>query len=345
MDPIYELQVFGVFWNLSTPLILLSFWSAFFCCFFLFPSLFPYLYNFFISSPPFPSLQDLNFSFHPPHYTTIPPPLKPHGRRGPRAAPRAGTPAPSRGAPWRAAARPRRPRRRSTPWLLQKLRSERTSFMFFIGFFTIFENLCFFGRFGQLQTRGHASPHALSIGAGPSARGVQGFGLLDETLSKHRSMISMDLNDSNDFNDLNDSWILAAGVFLEISFFRSLSLPRFLSFPAWYFLWVFLLNIFVWSLLKPWNTPDYEKSSLVLMSASASASASICALLNVLNLPLNCCMFMCVRVLSKLGPPNNVGRWKHEQNADGPRPMPSFHLKFYFGELKKPSALQNSKTV
>lgn len=247
MDPIYELQVFGVFWNLSTPLILLSFWSAFFCCFFLFPSLFPYLYNFFISSPPFPSLQDLNFSFHPPHYTTIPPPLKPHGRRGPRAAPRAGTPAPSRGAPWRAAARPRRPRRRSTPWLLQKLRSERTSFMFFIGFFTIFENLCFFGRFGQLQTRGHASPHALSIGAGPSARGVQGFGLLDETLSKHRSMISMDLNDSNDFNDLNDSWIL--GFLLLVSFSRSLSFALSLSLAFSLFLHGTSYEFFCWTSL------------------------------------------------------------------------------------------------
>lgn len=130
---------------------------------------------------------------------------------------------------------------------LQKLRSERTFFTFFNYFFTSFvlsqfsKTSLFFGRFGQLQTRGHASPHALlSIGAGPSARGVQGFGLLDETLSKHRSMISMDLNDSNDFNDLNDSWIL--GFLLLVSFSRSLSfalslsLPRFLSFPALYFL-------------------------------------------------------------------------------------------------------------
>lgn len=228
MDPIYELQVFGVFWNLSTPLILLSFWSAFFCCFFLFPSLFPYFYNFFISSPPFPSLQNFNFSFHPPHYATIPPPLKPHGRRGPRAAPRAGTPAPSRGAPWRAAARPRRPRRRSTPWLLQKLRSERTSFMFFFGFFHNFRKPLFFRALRPASDTRPREPtrsafhRRRSIGSGGSGVRTSRWNAFETSFN--------DLNGSQWFQWFQwsqwflDSWILAAGVFLEISFFRSLSL-------------------------------------------------------------------------------------------------------------------------
>ena len=186
--------------------------------------------------------------------------------------------------------------------------------MFFVIFFTSFErsqfeNLCFFGRFGQLQTRGHASPHArLSIGAGPSARGVQGFGLLDETLSKHRSMISMDLNDSNDFNDPNDSWIL--GFLLLVSFSRSLSFALSLSPSLSLFSCIVLLMSFSAEHLCLIFVKTVKHAGLREVQLSTHVCFCFCFNLCPVECtkPLNCCMFMCVRVLSKLAPPNNVGR-------------------------------------
>lgn len=258
MDPIYELQVFGVFWNLSTPLILLSFWSAFFCCFFLFPSLLPYFYNFFISSPPFPSLQNFNFSFHPPHYATIPPPLKPHGRRGPRAAPRAGTPAPSRGAPWRAAARPRRPRRRSTPWLCRSCVLNEL----FLRFLIIFSQVSYFHNFrkplffsGASASFRHAATRAHTL-CFPSAQvhRLGGFRGSDFSMKRFRnivqwsqwismipmiSMISMILG----FLD-SCCWCLSRDLFLSLSLSLSLAFSLFLHCTSYeFFCWTSLFDL------------------------------------------------------------------------------------------------------